>query len=125
MSCRPLLPFMIPLRPGLRPTSAVERQVKVRVQGDALLQVGRLKADLSRISQFCDTAQMRGAGLLLLNVLQNATELPARAQFEALCAQVALGGFRKVPQAMNWELALPRPLEMGMVLMRLRVPTEH
>jgi len=122
MDCRPLLPFMLPLRPGLKPSSAVERQIKVRVQGDRQVQVGRLKADLSRLSQFCDNAQMRGAGLILLNALQNATELPVRDQLEALYQQIAQGGFRKLPQAMNWEVALPRAIDVGAALMRLRVP---
>lgn len=123
MECRSLLPFMLPLRPDLRPTSAVERQVKVRVQANALLQVGRLKGDLARIEQFCDTAQMRGAGLLLLNALQNATERSIQDQLTELCATVERLGFRKIPQGMNWELALPRPLEIGATLMRLRLPS--
>jgi predicted ABC-class ATPase len=122
LACRAFLPYMLPLRPGLRPNSAVERQVKVRVQGAALLQVGRLKGDMSKVTQFCDNAQMRGAGLLLLNAMQNVGELSIREQLEALCAQVENGGFRKVPQAMNWEVALPRAIEIGMALMRLRVP---
>lgn len=122
LSCRHLLPWMLPLRPGLRPNSAVERQVKVRIQADGSLHIGKLVADVSRLSQFCDQSQRRGAGLLLLNAMQNAVEEPLRDKLEAMYSQVMKQGFSKLPQALNWELSLPRPVDMAAALLRLRDP---
>lgn len=116
---RSLLAYVEDLLPHVRPTSPVERQVKVRVQGGRL-QIGFVEAEIGPIPQFCDSAQRYGAGLIVLNLLQNAVDKPSLECIEKICAQIANVGFRKIPQGMNRDVALPRPAEIAMTLLRLR-----
>jgi hypothetical protein len=116
---RALLPYVETLLPHVRPVSPVERQVKVRVQGGRI-QIGFLEADTGSIPQFCDLTQRYGAGLIALNLLQNAVDKPTLECIEKICTQIANVGFRKIPQGMNRDVALPRALEVAMVLLRLR-----
>ena len=69
---RPFAAYMRPLQKHVRPASAVERQVKVKLAGDSLLQIGFLVADTSRLVTLVDRQQRLGAGFMLLNMLQNA-----------------------------------------------------
>jgi len=52
--------------------------------------------------------------------LQNAVDKPSLECIEKIYAQIANVGFRKIPQGMNRDVALPRPAEIAMTLLRLR-----
>ena len=71
INARPFAAYMQPLQKSVRPASAVERQVKVKLAGDTLLQIGFLVADTSRLVTLVDKQQRLGAGFMLLNMLQN------------------------------------------------------
>lgn len=107
------------LRPALKPHSAVERQIKVKLQGTHL-QMGFLQAELSGISQLPDNACSLGAGILLLNMLQNAEEIPSKEMLLKKLEKIERIGFRNIPQGMVREMALPRFLEIAAILLRLR-----
>ena len=124
--------YMQPLQKSVRPTSAVERQVKVKLAGDTLLQIGFLVSDTSRLNTLVDKQQRFGAGFLLLNLLQNAasnTDADSRGNTAAqsvagvaqkLCDNIKNVGFRNLPQGMSREMSLPRPVDIACVAFRLR-----
>lgn len=117
--------YMQPLQKSVRPTSAVERQVKVKLAGDTLLQIGFLVSDTSRLNTLVDKQQRFGAGFLLLNLLQNAASNNDAAQSVAgvaqkLCENIKNVGFRNLPQGMSREMSLPRPVDIACVAFRLR-----
>ena len=117
--------YMQPLQKSVRPTSAVERQVKVKLSGDTLLQIGFLVSDTSRLNTLVDKQQRFGAGFLLLNLLQNAASNTDAAQSVAgvaqkLCENIKNVGFRNLPQGMSREMSLPRPVDIACVAFRLR-----
>ena len=124
--------YMQPLQKSVRPTSAVERQVKVKLAGDTLLQIGFLVSDTSRLNTLVDKQQRFGAGFILLNLLQNATSNTdadssgnTAAQSVAgvaqkLCENIKNVGFRNLPQGMSREMSLPRPVDIACVAFRLR-----
>ena len=121
---------MQPLQKHVRPASAVERQVKVKLAGDSLLQIGFLVADTSRLVTLVDRQQRLGAGFMLLNMLQNAASNTAEGSAPAsdsvagvaqkLCDVVCNGGFRNLPQGMSREMSLPRAVDIACVAFRLR-----
>jgi len=124
--------YMLPLQKSVRPTSAVERQVKVKLAGDTLLQIGFLVSDTSRLNTLVDKQQRFGAGFLLLNLLQNAasnTDADSSGNTAAqsvagvaqkLCDNIKNVGFRNLPQGMSREMSLPRPVDIACVAFRLR-----
>ena len=124
--------YMQPLQKSVRPTSAVERQVKVKLAGDTLLQIGFLVSDTSRLNTLVDKQQRFGAGFLLLNLLQNAasnTDADSSNNTAAksvagvaqkLCDNIKNVGFRNLPQGMSREMSLPRPVDIACVAFRLR-----
>ena len=124
--------YMQPLQKSVRPTSAVERQVKVKLAGDTLLQIGFLVSDTSRLNTLVDKQQRFGAGFLLLNLLQNAASntdadssnnTAAKSVAEVaqkLCENIKNVGFRNLPQGMSREMSLPRPVDIACVAFRLR-----
>ena len=124
--------YMQPLQKSVRPTSAVERQVKVKLAGDTLLQIGFLVSDTSRLNTLVDKQQRFGAGFLLLNLLQNAasnTDADSSGNTAAqsvagvaqkLCESIKNVGFRNLPQGMSREMSLPRPVDIACVAFRLR-----
>ena len=124
--------YMQPLQKSVRPTSAVERQVKVKLAGDTLLQIGFLVSDTSRLNTLVDKQQRFGAGFLLLNLLQNAasnTDADSSGNTAAqsvagvaqkLCDNIKNVGFRNLPQGMSREMSLPRPVDIACVAFRLR-----
>lgn len=117
--------YMQPLQKSVRPTSAVERQVKVKLAGDTLLQIGFLVSDTSRLNTLVDKQQRFGAGFILLNLLQNAASNNDAAQSVAgvaqkLCENIKNVGFRNLPQGMSREMSLPRPVDIACVAFRLR-----
>ena len=121
--------YMEPLQKSVRPASAVERQVKVKLSGDFLLQIGFLVADTSRLNTLVDRQQRLGAGFMLLNMLQNAAsnadgQDPSApsvvATAEKLCETVRNVGFRNLPQGMSREISLPRAVDIACVAFRLR-----
>lgn len=122
---RSFVTYMQPLQKSVRPTSAVERQVKVKLAGDTLLQIGFLVSDTSRLNTLVDKQQRFGAGFLLLNLLQNAASNNDAAQSVAgvaqkLCENIKNVGFRNLPQGMSREMSLPRPIDIACVAFRLR-----
>ena len=128
VNARPFAAYMQPLQKSVRPASAVERQVKVKLAGDTLLQIGFLVADTSRLVTLVDKQQRLGAGFMLLNMLQNAAsnangDAPADSVAGAaqkLCDTVCNVGFRNLPQGMSREMSLPRAVDIACVAFRLR-----
>lgn len=129
VAVRPFVAYMQPLQKSVRPASAVERQVKVKLSGDTLLQIGFLVADTSRLNTLVDRQQRLGAGFMLLNLLQNAasnadgegtlaSESVAQAA-QTLCDVVCNVGFRNLPQGMSREMSLPRAVDIACVAFRL------
>ena len=128
-SARPFVGYMQPLQKSVRPTSAVERQVKVKLSGDTLLQIGFLVSDTSRLNTLVDKQQRLGAGFVLLNLLQNAasnSESDASAgdsvaaTIQKLHEKIQNVGFRNLPQGMSREMSLPRVVDIACVAFRLR-----
>lgn len=117
---RPFLSYVQPLLTHVRPNSAVERQVKIRMRGETCLQIGFLLSETNRVTSFCNTSQRFGAGYILLNLLQNASEDPSLELIEKWCAQIKNVGFRNLPQGLSRDLSLPRPQEIACLLLRLR-----
>lgn len=130
--CRDFAEYVKPLLPSLRPASAVERQVKVKISGDTLLQVGFLVSDTSKAGALVDKQQRFGAGFMLLNLCQNAASNNDSANGEsqkfatimerihALCEKIKNVGFRNLPQGLSREMSLPRAIDIACVLYRLR-----
>ena len=130
-SARPFVAYMQPLQKSVRPTSAVERQVKVKLSGDTLLQIGFLVSDTSRLNTLVDKQQRLGAGFLLLNLLQNVASNSESSDASAAGDSVAATirklyekiqnvGFRNLPQGMSREMSLPRVVDIACVAFRLR-----
>ena len=129
VNARPFAAYMQPLQKHVRPASAVERQVKVKLAGDSLLQIGFLVADTSRLVTLVDKQQRLGAGFMLLNMLQNAASNTAggsapasdsvAATAQKLCDVVGNVGFRNLPQGMSREMSLPRAVDIACVAFRL------
>ena len=132
VKARPFAAYMQPLQKSVRPASAVERQVKVKLSGDTLLQIGFLVADTSRLVTLVDKQQRLGAGFMLLNMLQNAAsnvESDASADSFAgaaqkLCDVICNVGFRNLPQGMSREMSLPRAVDIACVAFRLRIASK-
>ena len=127
INARPFAAYMQPLQKHVRPASAVERQVKVKLAGYTLLQIGFLVADTSRLVTLVDKQQRLGAGFMLLNMLQNAAsntegDSPAdsiAATAQKLCDTICNVGFRNLPQGMSREMSLPRAVDIACVAFRL------
>lgn len=127
VNARPFAAYMQPLQKSVRPASAVERQVKVKLAGDTLLQIGFLVADTSRLMTLVDKQQRLGAGFMLLNMLQNAAsnadgDTPADSiagAAQKLCDTICNVGFRNLPQGMSREMSLPRAVDIACVAFRL------
>ncbi len=119
--CRSLLDLADDLTPGLKPRGPVERQVKVRLRGSEL-SIGFVHADLRALFPSVRTATLSGLGLFLLNLLQNATDVPADEAICRLYAQVRNVGFRRLPQGFSKDSELPRKEEIAMALLRLENP---
>ena len=111
--------FVKPLLPKVRPASAVERQVKVKLNGDSLLQVGQLVADVSRAGLLVDKSQKLGTGYLALNLCQNPEGLPLREMADKLCEKIRNVGFRNLLQGMSRYMSLPRAVDVAAVLLRM------
>ena len=122
--------YMQPLQKSVRPTSAVERQVKVKLSGDTLLQIGFLVSDTSRLNTLVDKQQRLGAGFVLLNLLQNVASNSessdasagdsVAATIQKLHEKIQNVGFRNLPQGMSREMSLPRVVDIACVAFRLR-----
>lgn len=124
--CRSLQDYIQPCLPSLRPTSSVERQVKVKLNGDALLQIGYLLSDTSKAGLLVDKFQRLGAGYLLLNLCQNAASNGGQDDSASiiesalsLVEKIKNVGFRNLPQGLSREMSLPRPIDVACVLFRL------
>ena len=128
INARPFAAYMQPLQKSVRPASAVERQVKVKLAGDTLLQIGFLVSDTSRLVTLVDKQQRLGAGFMLLNMLQNAASNPEgdspadsiAGAAQKLCDTICNVGFRNLPQGMSREMSLPRAVDIACVAFRLR-----
>lgn len=130
-ACRGFAEYIKPIQNSIRPTSAVERQVKVKLSGDTLLQIGFLVSDTSRLITLSDKQQRLGAGFMLLNLCQNSISNGDSANssgdaativesIEKLCDKIKNVGFRNLPQGMSREMSLARPVDIACVLFRLR-----
>ena len=128
-ACRNFAEYIKPIQNSIRPTSAVERQVKVKLSGDTLLQMGFLVADTSRLVTLADKQQRLGAGFMLLNLCQNVISNGSGDDSSAasivdcvgkLCDKIKNVGFRNLPQGMSREMSLARPVDIACVLFRLR-----
>ena len=124
---RAFAPYMQPLQKAVRPLSGVERQVKVKLSGDSLLQIGFLVSDTSRLNTLVDKQQRFGAGFVLLNLLQNAASNASNMGAETvsesarkICENIRNVGFRNLPQGMSREMSLPRVVDIACVAFRLR-----
>jgi len=117
---RSFLTYIQPLLPHVRPASPVERQVKIKMKGETCLQIGFLLSETHKVAGFCNQSQRFGAGYILLNLLQNASEEPSLELIQKWCAQIQNVGFRKLPQGFSRDLSLPRPQEIAATLLRLR-----
>ena len=132
VNARPFAAYMQPLQKSVRPASAVECQVKVKLAGDTLLQIGFLVADTSRLVTLVDKQQRLGAGFMLLNMLQNAAsnvdgDTPADSiagAAQKLCDTICNVGFRNLPQGMSREMSLPRAVDIACVAFRLRIASK-
>ena len=127
VNARSFAAYMQPLQKSVRPASAVERQVKVKLSGDSLLQIGFLVVDTSRLNTLVDKSQRLGAGFLLLNLLQNAASnadsMASDSVSEAagkLCENIRNVGFRNLPQGLSREMSLPREVDIACAAFRLR-----
>jgi len=140
--CRDFVEYVKPLLSSIRPASAVERLVKVKIAGDTLLQIGFLVSDTSKAGTLVDKQQRFGAGFMLLNLCQNAASNNETAglsnnssspnggtsprsatimeRISELCEKIKNVGFRNLPQGMSREMSLPRAIDVACVLYRLR-----
>ena len=133
LQSRTFAAYMQPLQKSVRPASAVERQVKVKLAGDTLLQIGFLVADTSRLNTLVDRQQRFGAGFMLLNLLQNAaSNVDGDASADSvvgaaqkLCNVVCNVGFRNLPQGMSREMSLPRAVDIACVAFRLNAASRR
>ena len=132
LQSRPFAAYMLPLQKAVRPASAVERQVKVKIAGDTLLQIGFLVADTSRLNTLVDRQQRFGAGFMLLNLLQNAasntdaeTDAPVAETIQKLYEKIQNVGFRNLPQGMSREMSLPRAVDIACVAFRLNAASRR
>ena len=126
---RAFIAYVEPLLKSVRPKSAVERQVKVKLPSDNLLQIGFLVSDTSKLNTLVDKQQRLGAGFVLLNLLQNAVSNAdvARSSTDSvsetvrnLCEKIRNVGFRNLPQGLSREMSLPRVVDIACVVFRLR-----
>lgn len=106
---------------GLKPRGPVERQVKVRLRGPEL-SIGYVRADLRNVFPVMRNATLSGLGLFLLNLLQNAEDIPARDAIHRLYAQVQNVGFRRLPQGFSKDSELPGEETIARALLRLENP---
>lgn len=98
------------LKPGLRPATSVEKGIKVKANLQRV-QLGRLQADVSRLSQFACVEQIKSVGAAALAILQ-------AKQMGTLEGAVSLGSASlSFPEGMD--LAEARPLELGAVILRM------
>ena len=119
--CRSLLELAGDLTPGLKPRGPMERQVKVRLRGTDL-SIGFIHADLRALFPSARTATLSGLGLFLLNLLQNAENVPAGEAIHGLYSQIRNVGFRRLPQGFSKDSELPREAEIAMALLRFENP---
>ena len=124
---RAFVAYLEPLQKSVRPTSAVERQIKVKLPGDNLLQIGFLVCDTSRLNTLVDRQQRFGAGFMLLNLLQNAasnndagSDVSISETVRKLYEKIQNVGFRNLPQGLSREMSLPRVVDIACVVFRLR-----
>lgn len=124
---RTFVEYVYPLKDSVRPTSSVERQVKVKLSGDSVVQIGFLLSDTSRLVTLFDREQRLGAGFILLNLCQNALSngdsMQGKSIVEAIqdvCGKIMNVGFRNLPQGLSREMSLPRPVDIALALFRLK-----
>lgn len=122
--CRNFAEYVKPLQPSIKPLSAVERQVKVKLTGDYLVQIGFLVSDTSRLVTLAGKQQRFGAGFMLLNLCQSAASNGGDESIvdaiAKICDKIKNVGFRNLPQGMSREMSLARPVDIACVLFRLR-----
>ena len=98
------------LKNGLRPASAVEKGIKVKANAQRL-QLGRLQADVTKLSQFVCVEQIRSAGAAALNILLTGKQGPLE--------DAVAGGSAALSFPEGLDLADVRPQELGAAILRL------
>lgn len=98
------------LKPGLRPASSVEKGIKVKANMQRI-QLGRLVADVSRLSQFACLEQIKSVGAAALSLLHASKSGSLE---EAVKEGSASHSF---PEGMD--LAEARGLELGAIILRM------
>lgn len=120
-SCRPLTALSKSLTSGLKVRSPQERQVKVRLRGQEL-SIGFVRANLRAVFPTGRSPALSGTGLFLLNLLQNAENVPADEAIRKLSGQIRNVGFRRLPQGFSKDAELPSEQKLAAALLRLENP---
>ncbi|MCL2100160.1 MAG: ABC-ATPase domain-containing protein [Fibromonadales bacterium] len=97
-------------RPGLQPSSLVEKTVKIRAAASQI-SIGKLKSDLRKFPTFCHQEQQRGIAEILHNFIKENNGGNLKESLEALC--------QKLPENETTDLALPRVMELGAAFLRV------
>ncbi len=99
------------LQEGLRPNSAIEKNVKIRAVAGQI-SIGKLKSDLRKFPTFCHTELQRGIAEILYNFVKEKENegKNLRDVLKALC--------EKLPENETNDLALPRVMESGAAFLR-------
>ena len=106
--------------------------IKKTVRGVIVERMPAKSFGLSKAGALVDKQQRFGAGLMLLNLCQNAASNNDSANGESqkfatimerinvLCEKIKNVGFRNLPQGLSREMSLPRAIDIACVLYRLR-----
>jgi len=97
-------------REGLRPSSAVEKSVKIRAVAGQI-SIGLLKTDLRKFPTFCHQELQRGIAEILHNFIRENHAQNLKEALENFC--------QKLPPNETNDLALPRAIELGAAFLRL------
>jgi len=100
------------LQEGLKPSSAVEKYIKIRAVAGQI-SIGKLKSDLRRFPTFCHIELQRGIAEILYNFVKEKENegKSLRDALKALC--------EKLPENETSDLALPRVMELGAAFLRV------
>jgi len=97
-------------REGLRPSSAVEKSVKIRAVAGQI-SIGQLKTDLRKFPTFCHQELQRGIAEILHNFIRENHAQNLKEALENFC--------QKLPPNETNDLALPRAIELGAAFLRI------
>jgi len=100
------------LQEGLKPSSAVEKNIKIRAVAGQI-SIGKLKSDLRKFPIFCHAELQRGIAELLYNFIKEKENegKNLRDSLKILC--------KRLPENETGDLALPRVVELGAAFLRV------